>query len=289
MSITPSGNDALRSSATHRASLRWEYIADCPPNVHRVPAFQDNYLWMIADPQESACWVVDPGDALPLIEASVALRLTIRGILLTHHHADHQGGVDDLIDHAFQAGEKLEVFGPVDDRIHVAATRVGASDWVDLGFAACQVIAVPGHTRSHIAYHFPRDGLLFCGDTLFAAGCGRLFEGSPEQMLDSLARLARLPAHTRIFCAHEYTLSNLRFAAAAYPEHASIAARLAEAAQARSECLATVPSSLAGELQTNPFLIGLVPTSRGLPLIEDAGQRVARFAELRAWKNRFAG
>jgi len=277
----------LRKDAATPASAAWEYIAHCPPNVHRIPAFSDNYLWMIADPAGTDCWVVDPGHAVPLIEACVDLRLRIRGVLLTHHHDDHQGGVDDLIVHASQAGAKLEIYGPVDERIHSGATRVGDADWVDLGFAVCQVIAVPGHTRSHIAYHFPANALLFCGDTLFAAGCGRLFEGSPQQMLASLARLARLPQSTRIFCAHEYTLANLRFAAAAYPDHPAIANRLAEAEIARAGGHPTVPSTLAAELQTNPFLIGLVEQSIGLPLIEDPAAREARFAELRAWKNTF--
>lgn len=277
----------LRKDAATPAPVAWDYIAQCPPNVHRIPAFTDNYLWMIADPMGAQCWVVDPGDAVPLIEASEALRLRMRGVLLTHHHNDHQGGVDDLIAHASQAGAKLDIYGPVDERIHPGAKRVGEADWVDLGFAACQVIAVPGHTRSHIAYHFPAHALLFCGDTLFAAGCGRLFEGSPQQMLGSLARLARLPQCTRIFCAHEYTLANLRFAAAAYPGHTAIADRLAEAETARAGEHPTVPSTLAAELQTNPFLIGLVEQSVGLPMIEDSALRVARFAELRAWKNTF--
>lgn len=281
--------DALDPANTFEAESAYEFIADCPANIHRIPAFQDNYLWMIASPEGAECWVVDPGDALALIEASVALRLRIRGVLLTHHHSDHQGGVEDLMDHALQAGTKLEVVGPVDERIHACAVRVGEGNWVDLGFAACQVLAVPGHTRSHLAYYFPNWAVLFCGDTLFAAGCGRLFEGTPEQMLDSLARLAGLPPHTRICCAHEYTLSNLRFAAATYPQHAAIARRLTEAERARSASVATVPSTIEAELRTNPFLLGLVPQSRGVPFIKDHGVRVARFADLRARKNSFRG
>ncbi|NCZ75391.1 MAG: hydroxyacylglutathione hydrolase [Betaproteobacteria bacterium] len=237
--------------------------------------------------------VVDPGDGQALIDAACARDLQIVGILLTHHHADHQGGVDDLHRWAANQGRVLEVFGPRDERIHRSAQPVEDGSEVDLGFGVARVIAVPGHTRSHIAYYLEQERLLFCGDCLFAAGCGRIFEGSPAQMLDSLEKLSALHPESLVCCAHEYTLANLRFASAAYPDHPQIAARLQEAIALRAQDLPTVPSLLRHELQSNPFLLGLVPqaqpaaSAKPAQIDESHAARVDRFAALRAWKNEF--
>jgi hydroxyacylglutathione hydrolase len=267
-----------------------QFVARLPAHLHRIKAFEDNYLWMLQDPGSNLCWVVDPGDGKVLIEAAASRGLQIVGVLLTHHHADHQGGVDDLLQWASQRGQSLSIYGPSDERIHPQAKGLADGDRVDLGFAQAQVISVPGHTRSHIAYFLAEENMLFCGDCLFAAGCGRLFEGNPAQMLDSLAKLCTLPADSLVCCAHEYTLSNLRFAKAAHPNHAAINARLSEAESMRDRDLSTVPSLLMHELQTNPFLLGLVDQAPIHPAeshLANKADRIARFAELRAWKNEF--
>ncbi|NDC69107.1 MAG: hydroxyacylglutathione hydrolase [Betaproteobacteria bacterium] len=270
-----------------------QFVARLSPQLHRIKAFADNYLWMLQDPRSSHCWVVDPGDGQALIDAACARDLQIVGILLTHHHADHQGGVDDLHRWAANQGRVLEVFGPRDERIHRSAQPVEDGSEVDLGFGVARVIAVPGHTRSHIAYYLEQERLLFCGDCLFAAGCGRIFEGSPAQMLDSLEKLSALHPESLVCCAHEYTLANLRFASAAYPDHPQIAARLQEAIALRAQDLPTVPSLLRHELQSNPFLLGLVPqaqpaaSAKPAQIDESHAARVDRFAALRAWKNEF--
>jgi hydroxyacylglutathione hydrolase len=284
------------------------FVAALPAQLHRIKAFQDNYLWMLQDPASKRCWVVDPGDAAVIIEAASAKALELSGILLTHHHPDHQGGVDALLAWAEGQGRSLKIYGPHDPRIHPRAQGVGEADRLDLGFAQARVLAVPGHTRSHLAYFFEREKILFCGDCLFAAGCGRMFEGNPAQMLESLARLCTLPEDSLICCAHEYTLSNLRFAQAAYPTHEIIKARLLEAEVLRAQDIPTVPSLLIHELQSNPFLLGLVPASpidtrtlcllpdglgklspaQDLPGEHDATEaRINRFAALRSWKDEF--
>lgn len=284
------------------------FVAALPSKLHRIKAFQDNYLWMLQDPASRLCWVVDPGDAQAIIDTAVSQALELTGILLTHHHADHQGGVEELLVWAARRGIALKVYGPRDERIHAAAQGVGGADYLDLGFTSARVIEVPGHTTSHIAYFLEQEKILFCGDCLFAAGCGRIFEGNPRQMLDSLARLCELPEDSLICCAHEYTLSNLRFAKAAYPSHEAIEARLLEAETLRAQDLPTVPSLLKHELMSNPFLLGLVPGSplhdesaclltdsagKRLPVqkltgdLHSADAKLERFAALRAWKNEF--
>jgi len=264
-----------------------KYVAALAPYLHRIKAFEDNYLWMLQNPGASDCWLVDPGDAQVLIEAAELRSLQIVGILLTHHHADHQGGVEDLIQWAQGKGQSLRIFGPRDERIHPAAEPLDHDAIVDLGFSHARVIAVPGHTRSHIAYYFQDLDILFCGDCMFAAGCGRIFEGSPAQMLDSLIRLSSLPGNTLLCCAHEYTLANLRFARAAHPEHPAIEERFNEAQKLRQRGVPTVPSLLMHEFQTNPFLLDLVPQAMAGPLPQSLAERIERFAALRAWKNEF--
>lgn len=247
-----------------------------------LPAFSDNYIWTLADATGRAV-IVDPGDAGPVIEAAEA-GLKPVAILLTHHHDDHIGGAAALI-------EKFGIpcYGPADARIRFPVHTVGESDCVridalDLEF---DVMEVPGHTTSHIAFH--GGGFLFCGDTLFSLGCGRMFEGTPAQFLDSLDRLAALPGDIQVCCGHEYTQSNGRFSMAAEPENAARDRRLAEVADLRARDLPSVPSPLSSERACNPFLRVDQPGLRtGLEARGVAhGDRIAAFAALRAWKDGF--
>ena len=254
--------------------------------VLAVPAFKDNYLWLVHNGVHAA--VVDPGDAEPILAALAAHHLTLTAILLTHHHADHIGGVPRLL-----ASTDVPVFGPRADGIAAVTIPLAEGDRVELPGLPLRlrVLDVPGHTLGHIAYvsETPGAGWLFCGDTLFAGGCGRLFEGTPAQMRDSLAKLAALPGETGVYCAHEYTLANLRFAQAAEPGNADIPRRIEAESAKRARGAPTVPSTIALEKATNPFLRYAEPgiaaelVAQGRVAPEDDG--LARFAALREWKN----
>lgn len=255
-------------------------------SVLAVPAFADNYLWLIHDGRHAAA--VDPGAAAPVRAALDAHGLRLTAILLTHHHADHIGGVPELLRH-----EPVPVYGPRHEAITGVTTPLGEDDTVavpGLGLTL-SVLDVPGHTRGHIAYVAPAQGWLFCGDTLFGAGCGRLFEGTPAQMADSLAKLAALPDQTQVFCAHEYTLANLRFARAVEPGNAALLARVERDSARRAQGLPTIPSTVGAEKASNPFLryrepaivAALVAAGRLAPGATP-GQA---FAALREWKNSF--
>jgi hydroxyacylglutathione hydrolase len=256
--------------------------------VLTVPAFKDNYLWIIHDSVHAA--VVDPGDAEPILAALQENGLTLTAILLTHHHADHIGGVTRLLELS-----NVPVFGPRNENIAAVNHPLGEGDRVQAPGLALElaVLDVPGHTNGHIAY-VRDDGKaqwLFCGDTLFGGGCGRLFEGTPAQMAASLAKLAALPDDTLVYCAHEYTLSNLRFAEALEPENRALQMRIAHDSQLRGTHLPTIPSTIAIEKATNPFLRtgepAIVDSLVVAGRIEPGADPVTVFAALRAWKNVF--
>lgn len=248
-----------------------------------LPALADNYIWLLHDDSGQVV-AVDPGEAAPVELALAAHGWRLRAILVTHHHDDHIGGVA-----ALRASHDVPVYAPADARITCATTRVGDRDHVRLSapHADFEVIAVPGHTRSHVAYYGA--GVLFAGDTLFSLGCGRLFEGSPGQMLASLDRLAALPGDTQLCCAHEYTVANGHFARTVEPDNTALAARLAEVDRLRRDRHPSLPVPLASELASNPFLRTDAPAvidwcrRKNHPLAD----RTARFACLRAAKDVF--
>lgn len=248
--------------------------------VSLIPAFKDNYIWLLTRGQRAA--VVDPGDAAPVLERLRADGLTLESILVTHHHADHQGGVAELVErHAAQ------VFAPTSESITGCTRPLSGGERIDVLGTPVEVIAVPGHTLGHLAYRAP--GRLFCGDTLFGAGCGRLFEGTPAQMAASLAAIAALPDDTAIHCAHEYTEMNLRFALAVEPDNPAVRERVARVAALRAAGQPSVPSTLADEKASNPFLRCAEPAVVDAALAHGAVDRspTAVFAALRAWRNVF--
>jgi hydroxyacylglutathione hydrolase len=256
--------------------------------IDALPAFNDNYIWLLQDTARKRCAVVDPGDAQPVLDW-----LTKNGdwqlsdILITHHHHDHVGGVERL-----KSATGARVYGPAAESIPARDVALNDNDRVNVLGLDFQIIAVPGHTLGHIAYYHERtpQPLLFCGDTLFAAGCGRLFEGTPAQMHASLSRLAALPDATLIYCTHEYTLSNLRFARAVEPHNVQVAQRFDDVTRLRAQDRITLPSNLALEKATNPFL-----RTEETSVKEKVDERTDRsntsptsiFAGLRAWKDTF--
>ncbi|MGQ7957735.1 hydroxyacylglutathione hydrolase [Pseudomonas sp. SP16.1] len=254
--------------------------------IDALPAFNDNYLWLLQDAASQRCAVVDPGDAAP-VQAWLASHpgWQLSDILVTHHHFDHVGGIE-----ALKTATGARVLGPADENIPGRDLGLGDGDGIEVLGLKFRVIAVPGHTLGHVAYHQAEQHLLFCGDTLFAGGCGRLFEGTPQQMHRSLGRLAALPGDTLVYCTHEYTLSNLRFALAVEPNNPRIAARLAEVSRWRDAGRISLPTSIDLELASNPFLRTSEPE-----VIRSAERRDGRqhsepsevFASLRAWKDQF--
>lgn len=254
-------------------------------SVLTVPAFQDNYLWLIHNGRQAA--VVDPGDASAILAALEKHQLSLAAILLTHHHADHAGGVPGLLKHF-----DVPVYGPRKEAIPGITHPLGEGDTVILPELPLRldVLDVPGHTAGHIAYVAREQKWLFCGDTLFAGGCGRLFEGTPEQMTTSLMKLASLPDETQVYCAHEYTLSNLRFAREAEPGNAALEARFATEKARRDANISTVPSSIGLEKATNPFLRFAEPAIADLLLSKkqlSSREPIAVFTALRQWKNSY--
>lgn len=256
--------------------------------IEAIAAFADNYIWAIHGP-DAQTWLVDPGDAAACKAALAATRRQLAGILVTHHHADHTGGIAEL------AAADLPVYGPANSPFAGIRQPLTDGDTLTLPIGRLQILAVPGHTLDHIAYFaeagtLATEPVLFCGDTLFAAGCGRLFEGTAAMMLDSLERLAALPPETRIYCAHEYTLSNLRFALAVEPANNAIHERERQVQALRTAGRPSLPSRLADELATNPFLrtaIGAVQAQAERQLGRPANNRIEAFAAIRQWKDRF--
>jgi hydroxyacylglutathione hydrolase len=261
-----------------------------------VPAFKDNYLWVIHNDTDAV--VVDPGDATPIIDFLSRHNLQLSAILTTHHHADHVGGVEALLDF-YHLREKIPVYGPARERIPARTKALSEGDSItELGIVL-DIIDLPGHTAGHIAYHAKKENWLFCGDTLFACGCGRLFEGTAEQMQSSLAKLKALPPHTLAYCAHEYTMANIKFALAVEPDNLALQQRAKTDAAKRERNIPTVPFTIENEIATNPFLRWDSPAvieaantkarSRGgvsgknLP----NGAPVLVFGEIREWKNNF--
>jgi hydroxyacylglutathione hydrolase len=252
-----------------------------------ISAFADNYIWLISAPDAGVAIVVDPGEADPVLGALETRGLEVAAILVTHHHGDHVGGIGEIL-----RQHRAPVFGPAWENISTVDHPVRGGDRIPfekLGLEL-EVVDVPGHTAGHVAYLGP--GFALVGDTLFAGGCGRVFEGTPEQMYASLLRLAALPRETAIYCAHEYTAANLRFAVEVEPTNTAIEERLTEVRAVRGEGRPTVPSTLTDELETNPYLRCREPAVVGA-----AEARVGRplkgasdvFAVVRRWKDGWRG
>ena len=251
--------------------------------IRQIPVLQDNYVYLIREPRQGAVAVVDPSVAPPVAAMLRELGWTLTHILNTHHHWDHTGG-----NFALKAATGCVVVGPRADaeRIPGLDIEVGEGDFLPFGETQAQVFDVPGHTRGHIAYWFADAHALFCGDTLFSLGCGRLFEGTPRQMWESLSKLRRLPDETRIYCGHEYTQANARFALTVEADNARLVARSAEIDRLRAAGKRTVPSTMGEERATNPFLRADQPSvarAVGLP----PSDPVAVFAAVRARKDKF--
>ncbi len=256
-----------------------------PIQLIALPAFTDNYIWMLHNGMQAL--VIDPGEAKPVLQALDAANLQLAAILVTHHHADHVGGIEAL---------RPRLLGPVHaplredtPRPHVPHAEGDTFELLGISFT---VLDVPGHTRGHIAYvarPHEQPPILFCGDTLFSGGCGRLFEGTAAQMHASLNKLSALPSETRVCCAHEYTLSNLRFAAAVEPDNADVADHVRWCEVQRQSARSTLPSTLARELRINPFLRSHVPAvaRSGLAHGATSDEPVQVFTALREWKNTF--
>ena len=254
-------------------------------DILQIPVLNYNYVYLAHEAEGEATAVVDPAVAGPVLDALARTGWRLTHILNTHHHGDHTGGNMEL-----KAATGCTIVGPRADRERIPGIEVavGEGDRYRLGEAEARVFDVPGHTRGHIAYWFAESDALFCGDTLFAMGCGRLFEGTPDQMWTSLGKLMRLPGATRVYCAHEYTQSNGRFALSVEPGNAALAARMKAVDAARAQGRPTVPSTMTEELDTNPFLRA---TCRGLQrgVGLEGADPVTVFAKTRAMKDGFRG
>lgn len=255
--------------------------------ITRIPALSDNYIFLLHEPQQNIAAVVDPAEAEPVLERLRELRAELVAIFNTHHHIDHVGGNRQLLQHFSQA----KVYGGAEDQGRIPGQQVFLQEGDRVQFANrwAEVLFVPGHTRAHIAYYFPPEqpsqtGELFCGDTLFAGGCGRLLEGTSAQMVESLSKLQCLPDNTRVWCAHEYTLKNLQFALTVDGSNPDLKSRFTEVKAIRKHSEATVPSMLGLEKRTNPFLRWNQPNLQSAVNSHDP---VQTFARLRGMKDQF--
>lgn len=255
--------------------------------IHRLPALSDNYIFLLHEPAQQIAAVVDPADAIPVLRKLGELGADLIAIFNTHHHADHVGGNVRLL----RSFPDAVVYGGAEDRGRIPGQQVflQEGDRVTFGDRVAQIFFVPGHTRAHIAYYFApvnaaEVGDLFCGDTLFSGGCGRLFEGTPAQMIQSLGKLRNLPDHTRVWCAHEYTLKNLQFALTVDVDNRDLQQRFAEVKAMRDRLEATIPANLGIEKRTNPFLRW---DNQHLQTVTKAKDNVQTFARLRGMKDHF--
>lgn len=254
-----------------------------PLSIDAIPTLESNYVWALHDGRHAL--LVDPGEAGPPLAWLAENGLQLGALLITHHHWDHTDGIDEIL-----AKHPVAVYGPEDNRIPQVdhPLREGDHVRIEAPEAEFEVLSVPGHTSIHLAYFGQR--LLLCGDALFSAGCGRLFEGTPEQMLASLDKLAGLPADTRVFCAHEYTVANCRFALAVEPDNEDLQARAREAESLREKGENTLPSTIGAERRFNPFLRAREPAVIEAVREHDpgcSGEPVEVFAALRRWKDNF--
>ena len=260
--------------------------------VWPIPAFDDNYIWCLHD--GASALVVDPGDSAPVLDYLQQMGLRLTAILITHHHADHTGGILNLLDSL----GNIPVYGPVGNNIPGRTDVVMQDDAVDIPSPriSFKVFEVPGHTLSHIAYFANMqtnviEPILFCGDTLFASGCGRLFEGTPTQMTESLAKFAALPKNTLVYCTHEYTLSNIRFALAVEPNNTNLLSWSERAQALRAQHVPTLPTTIGQELQVNPFMrcdqVDVMQAAQKVSGQQDLPSPAHVLAAIRAWKDRF--
>lgn len=255
--------------------------------VTAIPAFNDNYIWAISQENNNAIYVVDPGDANVVIDYLTVNKFQLAGILITHHHPDHTGGVSALIDHA---STELEIFGPASENINHLNQPITVQTQITLTQFSqnVDIFYLPGHTAGHIGYLMADE--LFCGDTLFSGGCGRLFEGTPKEMHHSLTLLSTLPPETRVYCAHEYTLANLKFALHVDPNNQALLEYHQFCQQLRAKNISTIPSSIAIERNINPFLrcnFDTIKSSVRHHFEYKTTDPVEIFAGLRQWKDNF--
>ncbi|MFM2304893.1 MAG: hypothetical protein RLZZ135_2305 [Cyanobacteriota bacterium] len=255
--------------------------------IIRIPVLSDNYIFLLIDRKRKIAAVVDPAEAAPVLAELARHQVELVAIFNTHHHGDHVGGNQELI----AAFPNVRVYGGAEDRGRIPGQQVYLveRDRVQFGDRVAEVFFIPGHTRAHIAYYFPpvaadEPGELFCGDTIFAGGCGRLFEGTPAQMVSSISKLRQLPDQTRIWCAHEYTLGNLKFAVTVEPDNQELQERLINVTAARSNSIPTVPTFLDIEKRTNPFLRWDVAALQTSVATHDP---IETFARIRGRKDQF--
>ncbi|SIS76715.1 hydroxyacylglutathione hydrolase [Neptunomonas antarctica] len=254
--------------------------------VTPLPAFSDNYIWMLTKSNASGMIVVDPGDADVVIKAIDTYQQPLKAILLTHHHPDHTGGVKELVDRY-----NIPVYGPKNSPFTGISYPLGDSDQIDILGEQLIIKEIPGHTLDHISYYLKASQpQIFCGDTLFLAGCGRLFEGTPEQMLQSMSYFKTLPANTAVYCTHEYSLANLNFAQAVEPNNPDIQATIEQCKALRAQNLPTLPTRLSQELTINPFMRSQCEDVRKAAEMHTGKAMMSEletFTAIREWKNVF--